>query len=162
MCIRDRAFPSNHKLQGHKMNVHLKLRPYKCRYGCELAYNDSSNRCAHEKRVHGRIFREENWRKITNHFKKKGELNHWARNTNILTMRLKCLKWETSIMGVWGGINSRDQSSFSFWTLFLLTLYERGMIKDSSKRVLYIPRFLDFVNSIPLDILRFRAEPWLN
>ena len=55
-----KAFPSNHKLQGHKMNVHLKLRPYKCRYGCELAYNDSSNRCAHEKRVHGRIFREEN------------------------------------------------------------------------------------------------------
>ena len=55
-----KCFSSNNKLQIHNMNVHLKLRPYKCRYGCALAYNDSSNRCAHEKRVHGRIFKEEN------------------------------------------------------------------------------------------------------
>ena len=38
------------------MNVHLKLRPYKCRYGCEFAYNDRSNRNAHEKKTHGNLF----------------------------------------------------------------------------------------------------------
>ena len=43
-------------LDKHIMNVHLKLRPYKCRYGCEFAYNDSSNRNAHERKTHGKLF----------------------------------------------------------------------------------------------------------
>ena len=43
-------------LHKHTMNVHLKLRPYKCRYGCEFAYNDSSNRNAHERKTHGKLF----------------------------------------------------------------------------------------------------------
>ena len=38
------------------MNAHLKLRPYKCRYGCEFAYNDHSNRNAHERKTHGKLF----------------------------------------------------------------------------------------------------------
>ena len=68
------------------MNVHLKLRPYSCRYGCEfgnfviskkkllklkhmiffahfvihyeffLAYNDLSNRNHHEKKKHGGLY----------------------------------------------------------------------------------------------------------
>ena len=38
------------------MNVHLKLRPYECRYGCSFRYNDLSNRNAHEKKTHGQIF----------------------------------------------------------------------------------------------------------
>ena len=43
-------------LDKHIMNVHLKLRPYNCRYGCEFAYNDSSNRNAHERKTHGKLF----------------------------------------------------------------------------------------------------------
>ena len=50
---------SEKRLQKHRMNVHLKLRPYMCRYEeCEydFAYNDSGNRNAHERKVHGRTF----------------------------------------------------------------------------------------------------------
>ena len=35
------------------MNVHIKARPYTCRYGCGAAYNDSSNRGHHERKKHG-------------------------------------------------------------------------------------------------------------
>jgi len=51
-----KGFNENQKLSDHKMNVHLKLRPYKCRYGCSMAYNDRSNRNQHEKRKHGQLF----------------------------------------------------------------------------------------------------------
>eukprot|EP00088_Acartia_fossae_P035565 TRINITY_DN36672_c0_g1_i3.p1 TRINITY_DN36672_c0_g1~~TRINITY_DN36672_c0_g1_i3.p1 ORF type:complete len:638 (-),score=94.11 TRINITY_DN36672_c0_g1_i3:169-2082(-) len=52
----DRAFQWAQDIKKHVMNVHLKERPYKCRFGCEVAYNDSSNRNQHEKRKHGGIF----------------------------------------------------------------------------------------------------------
>ena len=48
---------NKYSLEKHMMNVHLKLRPYKCRYGCDIAYNDSSNRNCHEKKKHGGIFK---------------------------------------------------------------------------------------------------------
>ena len=51
-----KGFVSIDKLEKLRMNVHLKLRPYKCRYGCEFAYNDCSNRNAHEKKTHGSVF----------------------------------------------------------------------------------------------------------
>ena len=44
------------QLEIHRMNVHLKLRPHKCRYGCDISYNDTSNRNAHEKKTHGKLF----------------------------------------------------------------------------------------------------------
>ena len=52
------GFVAKPNLDRHMMNVHLKLRPYKCRYGlgCEFAYNDTSNRDAHERKKHGKIF----------------------------------------------------------------------------------------------------------
>jgi hypothetical protein len=37
------------------MNVYLKLRPFKCRHGCDQAYNDRSNIIQHEKRAHGAL-----------------------------------------------------------------------------------------------------------
>ena len=52
----DKSFPYKYMLDKHRMNVHLKTRPYTCRYGCELSYNDSSNRNAHERRRHGQIY----------------------------------------------------------------------------------------------------------
>ena len=51
-----KGFTSTYHLKKHQMSVHLKLRPYKCRYGCAFAYNDSSNRNAHEKKTHGKLF----------------------------------------------------------------------------------------------------------
>ena len=51
-----KGFISLSYLKSHNMNVHLKLRPYECRYGCELRYNDSANRNAHEKKKHGGLF----------------------------------------------------------------------------------------------------------
>ena len=43
-------------LESHRMSMHLKLRPHYCRYGCDMSYNDTSNRNQHEKRVHGQLF----------------------------------------------------------------------------------------------------------
>jgi len=54
MCTK--GFHERNRLENHKMNVHLKLRPYKCRYGCEFGYNDLSNRNAHERKKHGQVF----------------------------------------------------------------------------------------------------------
>merc|ERR1712130_822066 len=51
----NRGFPNERKLKDHMMSVHLKLRPYVCRYGCDQSYNDRSNRRQHEKRAHGII-----------------------------------------------------------------------------------------------------------
>ena len=51
-----KGFGELRQLKAHQMNVHLKLRPYNCRYGCDIAYNDTSNRNQHEKRQHGKLF----------------------------------------------------------------------------------------------------------
>eukprot|EP00088_Acartia_fossae_P062838 TRINITY_DN7616_c0_g1_i2.p1 TRINITY_DN7616_c0_g1~~TRINITY_DN7616_c0_g1_i2.p1 ORF type:complete len:704 (-),score=85.19 TRINITY_DN7616_c0_g1_i2:60-2171(-) len=53
------------KLQQHIFSVHTKERPYKCRFGCDLGYNDTSNRNAHEKKKHGKLFSTK--RSNTNH-----------------------------------------------------------------------------------------------
>ena len=50
-----KGFFAKDQLGSHKMNVHLKLRPFKCRYGCDQAYNDRSNMRQHERRTHGVI-----------------------------------------------------------------------------------------------------------
>ena len=45
------------KMEEHRMSVHLKLYPYKCRYsGCEAKYNDKGNRGCHEKKKHGMLY----------------------------------------------------------------------------------------------------------
>ena len=51
-----KGFHESRKLEIHRMNVHLKLRPYNCRYGCDISYNDTSNRNQHEKKTHGKLF----------------------------------------------------------------------------------------------------------
>ena len=51
-----KGFNELKKLEIHRMNIHLKLRPHKCRYGCNVSYNDTSNRNAHEKKTHGKLF----------------------------------------------------------------------------------------------------------
>ena len=53
MC--EKAFVEKSKLKAHMSSVHLKDTPYKCRYECGRAYNDASNRNAHEKRNHGSL-----------------------------------------------------------------------------------------------------------
>ena len=52
----EKGFISLGALEKHRMNVHLKLRPFQCRYGCDFGYNDISNRNAHEKKKHGKLF----------------------------------------------------------------------------------------------------------
>ena len=51
-----KGFEDKKKMEIHRMNIHLKLRPYNCRYGCNISYNDTSNRNAHEKKNHGKLF----------------------------------------------------------------------------------------------------------
>ena len=51
-----KGFPTGAKLKQHRMNVHLKIKPYNCRYGCDIAYNDMSNRNSHERKRHGGLF----------------------------------------------------------------------------------------------------------
>ena len=50
-----KSFNQSDKMKRHQMSVHLKLQPFKCRYGCGLAYNDRSNRNQHERKKHGRM-----------------------------------------------------------------------------------------------------------
>ena len=55
-----KGFMAKRAMKQHEMNVHLKLRPYVCRYeGCEFRYNDTSNRGFHEKQKHGKLFGKE-------------------------------------------------------------------------------------------------------
>ena len=51
-----KGFKYEHKLEYHRISMHLKTKPYNCRYGCDISYNDLSNRNAHEKRTHGKLF----------------------------------------------------------------------------------------------------------
>lgn len=51
----NKSFNQSDKMKRHQMSVHLKLQPFKCRYGCGLAYNDRSNRNQHERKKHGRM-----------------------------------------------------------------------------------------------------------
>ena len=52
----EKGFICKQSLETHRMNVHLKLRPFKCRYGCEFGYNDPANRNSHERKKHGKIY----------------------------------------------------------------------------------------------------------
>ena len=51
-----KGFIRKHYLETHRINVHLKTYPYQCRYGCDVKYNDISNRNSHEKKKHGQLF----------------------------------------------------------------------------------------------------------
>ena len=51
--ICGKGFFSQDKLKCHEMSMHIKSRPHRCRYGCDIGYNDISNRNAHEKKTHG-------------------------------------------------------------------------------------------------------------
>ena len=52
------GFMTKQKLENHRMSVHLKSQPHKCRHGCDNRYNDSSNRNAHERRRHKETFKD--------------------------------------------------------------------------------------------------------
>ena len=51
-----KGFIDKRSLQAHRINAHLKTYPYHCRYGCEMKYNDISNRNSHEKKKHGGLY----------------------------------------------------------------------------------------------------------
>ena len=59
-----KGFLTNTVMEQHRMNVHLKLRPHSCRYGCDISYNDTSNRNQHEKKKHGKLFTTEKEEKL--------------------------------------------------------------------------------------------------
>ena len=52
----DKGFITKKYLERHKISVHLKTKPYNCRYGCVFSYNDMANRNAHERKTHGSLF----------------------------------------------------------------------------------------------------------
>ena len=54
-----KGFIDKTKLKNHQMNVHIKSNPFKCRYGCDMGYNDASNRNSHEKKLHGGLYKGE-------------------------------------------------------------------------------------------------------
>ena len=51
-----KGFYDRSKLESHRMSIHIKSRPHRCRYGCDIGYNDVSNRNSHEKKKHGSLF----------------------------------------------------------------------------------------------------------
>lgn len=54
--ICGKGFFAEKKLRVHEMSMHIKTRPHRCRYGCDIGYNDISNRNAHERKTHGQRF----------------------------------------------------------------------------------------------------------
>ena len=52
-----KGFISTSALENHRVNVHLKTYPHKCRYGCDVRYNDVNNRNSHERKKHGGVFK---------------------------------------------------------------------------------------------------------
>ena len=51
-----KGFSIKRKLEYHRISIHLKTKPFNCRYGCEISYSDPGNRNAHEKKTHGKLF----------------------------------------------------------------------------------------------------------
>ena len=51
--ICGKGFDEKIKLQDH-FNVHTGAKPHKCRF-CDMAYQNKSNRQAHERKAHGII-----------------------------------------------------------------------------------------------------------
>ncbi len=52
----DRGFARGLELNAHRIMAHVKNRPFQCRYGCGVAYNDASSRGTHERKKHGATF----------------------------------------------------------------------------------------------------------
>ena len=52
-----KGFIRSADLENHRVNVHLKTYPHKCRYGCDVRYNDVNNRNSHERKKHGGVFK---------------------------------------------------------------------------------------------------------
>ena len=53
-----KGFTSPSDYQKHRISVHEKTYPFKCRYeNCEAKYNDSSNRNCHERKKHGAVYK---------------------------------------------------------------------------------------------------------
>ena len=51
-----KGFSIKRKLEYHRISIHLKTKPFNCRYGCEISYSDPGNRNAHERKTHGKLF----------------------------------------------------------------------------------------------------------
>ena len=54
--VCEKGFMERIAFNAHTINVHIKSRPFGCRYGCEVKYNDTSNRNSHEKKKHGGLY----------------------------------------------------------------------------------------------------------
>ena len=48
------GFMQKHLLEAHRIKKHIKNTPFKCRYGCDAAYNSHTSRTKHEVKKHGR------------------------------------------------------------------------------------------------------------
>ena len=55
-AICGKGFLQKRKFDTHMNAVHYKIKPYKCRYGCDIAYGELGNRNAHEKKKHGGLY----------------------------------------------------------------------------------------------------------
>ena len=51
--ICEKGFVMKRKFDTHMNAVHYNIKPYKCRYGCDIAYGELGNRNSHEKKKHG-------------------------------------------------------------------------------------------------------------
>ena len=67
-----KGFVNKIRLERHKISMHLKTKPYNCRYGCDISYSDFSNRNAHEKKTHGKIFLKLKEQKLKEKFEMLG------------------------------------------------------------------------------------------
>merc|ERR1712129_244867 len=57
-CLQcEKGFIDKNKLEGHMRSVHIRDRPFVCRYSCGVASNDKGNRKKHEIGKHGGVFK---------------------------------------------------------------------------------------------------------
>ena len=68
------------KLNGHMMNVHIRSRPYHCRYQCGVSYNDRGNRNGHERSKHGGLWNNETGESLEKHFGQEPSPASFAHN----------------------------------------------------------------------------------
>ena len=65
------------KYEAHKMSVHMKERPFVCRFGCGAASSDKGNRKKHEITKHGKAFEEVNGEEVNFETANVNHFNQW-------------------------------------------------------------------------------------
>lgn len=86
----------------HKISVHIKNRPFVCRYGCGADYNDECNLRTHEKKTHGGAFQGSSFNHIYKNLWSSLEIDIYLYFTVVMRVSVTATWWE-----MWRDIEDR-------------------------------------------------------